>query len=168
MWMSTHTQPDVWLCITSDDSSDTSEAHAAGDSLKTSTDRPKILIVDDDIDLAESLQDLLEFEGGCDVETATSITRGRTALLNFKPSVVLVDIKLGRDNGLMLIPDIKRLHPHAVCMVMTAYRDDSQVREARRLGADHFLHKPLDPPLVLKAIEAAANSGRSGLPHLDS
>ena len=95
----------------------------------------RVLIVDDDKDILGSLNDLLELEGNYEVKTATNALGAQSVAHEFSPDVALLDIKLGSDNGLDLIPALKRQVPGIACIVMTAYREAKNAIMALRRGS---------------------------------
>ncbi|MDJ0657132.1 MAG: response regulator [Xanthomonadales bacterium] len=104
-----------------------------------------MLVIDDDRDFLESLGDMLEMGGNystCLARDAVSAVAMAQAHL---PAIALIDVKLGQDNGLELLPILKRTLPGMVCIVMTAFRDEKHSRQAFESGAEAFLHKPIDP-----------------------
>ncbi len=107
----------------------------------------RVLIVDDDVDLAESLQDILETRGYA-VKTAGSIREAEAAAKDFDVQVALLDIRLGQHNGLDLIAILKRDRPDLVCIAVSAYSDFDYAIEAFRLGAVDYLPKPVHPAHV--------------------
>ncbi len=113
----------------------------------------RILIVDDDVDILGSLNDLLEIEGDYQVKTATNALGAEAVAHEFFPDVALLDIKLGSDNGLDLIPILKRQVPGIACIVMTAYREAQNAIMALRRGADDYLYKPLEPEDLLSLLD---------------
>ena len=117
-----------------------------------------ILIVDDDIDLANSLKDMLEIEyPDAKVETANSVNQTHQFIRTSYPDVVLIDIKLGKDNGLDLVPFIKKAHPHSACIMMTAFRETELAIKALRVGADEYILKPIEPAALFKTITTLQN-----------
>ena len=117
-------------------------------------DRYGILVVDDDEDFVDSLRDLIELDDRFRVYAATDIATAVQAVQKTAPAIALVDVKLGTEDGLDLIPLLKRIHPSLSCIVMTAYRDPDHARKAFDSGADEFLHKPLDPAGLLRSLHA--------------
>ena len=113
----------------------------------------KILIVDDDRDILDSLKDVIELETSSEVEVAADIFSARQIADEFRPDLVLLDVQLGNTIGLSLIPPIKVRNPNAICIVMTAYRDAEYAATAVRNGADDYLFKPLDPESLLALID---------------
>ena len=112
----------------------------------------RIVIVEDDLDFAESLGGFLE-PRGYDVRIVATAQEAVTATLSFAPDFVLLDVDLGRDSGLGLIEPIKTQVKDMICMVMTALEDPELTIEAARLGADGFFRKPFDANELLAALE---------------
>lgn len=106
--------------------------------------RNRLLLVEDDRDLAESLVELLETEGFevCAVHAAAAAV---TALTTFAADAALIDIRLGRDNGVELLAKLRAQHQNVVCILMTAYADVESAVGALRQGAGDYFTKPLDP-----------------------
>lgn len=104
----------------------------------------RLLIVEDDRDLAESLLDLLEPEG-FEVRLAGSASAALEALVSFAADAALIDLKLGQDNGVELLAQLKAQDTNLVCILMTAYSDVNSAVHALRLGAQDYLTKPLEP-----------------------
>ena len=75
------------------------------------------------------------------------------------PDAALIDVKLGKDNGLELVPELKRGCPQVCCLVMTAYPEAKYATLAFESGADGFLYKPLDPDALVRNLDA--HIGRS-------
>lgn len=87
----------------------------------------RILVIDDNIDLAESLAILLEAEGtgdaeGAEVTCATTIAEGRRAFLDGGHDLVVLDIKLPDGNGMDFYYEIKSLRPQLPVLIITGYR----------------------------------------------
>ncbi|MDD5195545.1 MAG: response regulator, partial [Candidatus Omnitrophica bacterium] len=75
------------------------------------------------------------------VDLAYTLPQG---LKLFSPdySVVLLDILLGTEKSFPLLQKIKEESPATLVIMVTAYDEDDNVREAKRLGADGFVTKP--------------------------
>ncbi len=104
----------------------------------------KILIVDDELILRESLSRWLERDGHR-VETAAS---GEEALDRFKETrydILLVDIKMEGISGLEVLRHVKESDPDVAVVMITAYGSISTAIEAMKNGASDYLLKPFDP-----------------------
>jgi signal transduction histidine kinase len=112
----------------------------------------RVLIVDDDVDLAESLQDILESRE-YQVAVAHNIAGAQGIAEALRPNVALLDVNLGRENGLTLITTLKEVLPDIVCVVITARSDVEHAIDAIRRGAFDYLLKPLHPLETLSRLE---------------
>lgn len=109
-------------------------------------DKPNILIVDDEVDMLESLSELLTLElPDYHVATAECFDTALEYSNSEPPNLVLLDIKIGDENGLKLIPKLKELNQKISVIMLTAYRNNEYAIEALRQGAVDFLYKPIDP-----------------------
>jgi signal transduction histidine kinase len=112
----------------------------------------RVLIVDDDVDLAESLQEVLESRGYV-VASAGNIADAVDVARAFAPQVAMLDVNLGRENGLTLITTLKELLPETLCVVISARSDFEYAIDALRRGAFDYLPKPLHPMETLARLE---------------
>lgn len=121
----------------------------------------RILIVDDDPDILASLKDVLELEiENCSIELASNVEQAKLLAQEFNPDIALLDIKIGQDNGLELIPELKIISPDIVCIMMTAFRDNEYTVTAVRLGANDYLYKPIKPQELIFTVTRLFNEQR--------
>jgi PAS domain S-box-containing protein len=107
-------------------------------------DHRRVLIVDDDIDFADSLHDVLKTEDYL-THIANNLNDALTSAQTFMPHVTLLDIRLGQASGLDLLSELKRRYPHLLCIVMTAYANVETAIRALQYGAYDYLRKPVYP-----------------------
>jgi len=100
-----------------------------------------VLVVDDEAGIRESLLEILE-EEGYDVLTADSAESART-FFNGSIDLVLLDIKLGEDNGIDLLREIKTQRPSLPIIMISGHGTVALTAEAFKLGAHEFMEKPL-------------------------
>jgi DNA-binding NtrC family response regulator len=102
----------------------------------------RILIVDDNLDLAENLAEILQIDGHL-TQIAASAEEAMAKALEREPDVVVTDYRLPGINGALFVKEFcgTRIHVHAV--VISAYTDEDTIKEAREAGAT-FMAKPLD------------------------
>jgi two-component system, NtrC family, response regulator HydG len=114
----------------------------------------KILIVDDDDFMRETVGDVL-FEKGYEIALAES---GETAIQKYKEyqyDVILLDLKMQGIDGFQTFQEIKKINPAARAIIMTAYFYEEIITDCLREGAFGVLYKPLDMEKVLAHIEIA-------------
>ena len=105
---------------------------------------PRILIVDDEEIVRESLSGWLE-KDGYRVDTAPD---GATALDKVKQepwSIVLVDLKMPGMDGLQVLEAVRKLQPDVSIVMITAYATVETAVKAIKLGAYDYIVKPFDP-----------------------
>ena len=118
----------------------------------------RILVVDDDEALRESLALLLAAEG-YDVVTAADAAAA-LACLATPVDVVLCDVRMPGMDGLELLPQLIRRLPGAPVLMMSAYGSGDLAVEALERGAFDYLAKPFQPSEVLLAIRKARERER--------
>ena len=109
---------------------------------------PRILIVDDEIEITEILADLLSEEYGC--TRAGSAEEALTRLHEGQFQLVISDITMPGMSGLDMIPHIKELSPDTVVVMISGMQTVESAIGALRLGAFDYLMKPFD----LRQVEA--------------
>ena len=114
----------------------------------------ELLIVDDEGNIRRALQALLESEGHR-VRTAGSAEEGLERIRDASPDVMLLDLALPGRSGLEALPEIRETSPSTVVVMMSGQASLSDAVEATRLGAFHFIEKPLSPEAVLLTIRGA-------------
>lgn len=102
----------------------------------------KVLVIDDEQAICMSVMFALEDE--YDVTTVTDAKSGLGKIASLFPDVVLVDMRIKEVDGLTLIQPILAKHPHAVIIVMTAYGTIETSVKAMKMGAFHYVSKPLN------------------------
>lgn len=101
----------------------------------------RLLVIDDDVDFAESLARLLALEGH-EARVAHDAASACTTLGEWSADVALVDVRLGREDGVALVGRLQPIAPQAVVVMMTAYASMETAVEALKAGAYDFLIKP--------------------------
>jgi len=119
----------------------------------------RILIVDDDDALRESLQLVLSAEGFQVVAAANGAEA--LAQLEIAPAdAVLCDLRMPGMDGLELLPQIGRRQPGATVILMSAYGSEELAIEAMRRGASDYLAKPFQPSEALFTLRKAQERER--------
>ncbi|OJH46053.1 response regulator transcription factor [Paracoccus sp. SM22M-07] len=111
-----------------------------------------ILIVEDDDDLAQTLQRSLERRGFA-VSRFSSAEEMRNATMPVMPSHAVVDLKLTGDSGLTCVDYLHRLNPDMRIVALTGFASIATAVEAIKLGAAHYLTKPSGTDDILAAFE---------------
>ncbi len=126
----------------------------------------KILIVDDERALLESLEMFLT-EKGYTVECAADAAEGIYKNKSFNPDLVILDVRLPDMNGIDLIERIKSKNRKII--IITAFHDMETTIKAVKSGAFEYIPKPIDVEELDKAIIRAFKSRVSETePHEDN
>lgn len=118
------------------------------------SDSARIMIVDDDSDVAESVAELLRHAGYL-VEVAGD---GEVALVRTQAedfNITIMDVQMPVMNGADSCREIKRLKPEARVIVMTGL-DEWVPASATRVGAEGLLRKPFSPQELMNLVDSAA------------
>ena len=114
----------------------------------------KIVIVDDDYLVTEALKTILEANE--DVQVSATGADGREAVKLFeeyRPDVLLMDIRMKNMNGLEALTEILKADPKANVLLLTTFLDDEYIVKALRLDAKGYLLKQ-DYTSILPALRA--------------
>ncbi len=113
----------------------------------------QILIVEDNLEYAEEMADYLG-ELGHGVSTTNNAGDMWSALSQGNVGVVVLDLGLPDEDGINVIPRMRQLYPQIGLLVLTGRVNfDSRIM-GLRLGADHYLTKPIKFPELAAHIEA--------------
>ena len=117
---------------------------------QTVTARP-LLLVDDDATFVRVLARALSSRG-FEVITATNFDEARALTRRYQPRYCVLDLKLGEENGLRLIPELHALVPDLRVLLLTGYASIATAVEAIKRGAHDYLSKPVDADAVVRAL----------------
>jgi diguanylate cyclase (GGDEF)-like protein len=118
----------------------------------------RALVVDDDPGLLELVRTVLE-GAGVDVTEATTARAARMVVAQCDPDVVVLDIGLPDEDGLMLCSELKTTLPALPVIVLTGREASSAEGAASLAGANAFLRKPFGPLELIDLVEALARGG---------
>ena len=114
---------------------------ATGSRLAEQLPALQVLVVDDDPPVRKACCEIAT-SLGYQVSWAESVPEARARLKHQSVDLVLLDLKLPGGGGLMLLEEVKALHPETGVVVMTAFATVSSAVEAMRIGAGDYLTKP--------------------------
>jgi DNA-binding response OmpR family regulator len=140
----------------------TSSAAAAGDSATAEEDSTRILVVDDDPQNRDLLQRRLERQG-FDVETARDGIDGLRRIEAGEFDLVMLDVMMPGMNGLEVLERVRRTRSMAELPVImaTALAETEDAVEGLGRGANDYVTKPFDFPMVLARVRTQLASSRS-------
>ncbi|HOV26996.1 MAG TPA: response regulator transcription factor [Pseudobacteroides sp.] len=117
----------------------------------------KVLIIDDQAMLRQSLKFIIEQDPGIKVEATAG--NGEDALKlcdQFKPDVVLMDIMMPVCDGIEGTRLIKSKYPNIKVIILTTFNNDENIKNALQNGAAGYLLKDADPEDLILAIKSVA------------
>ena len=114
----------------------------------------RLLIVDDDSLIVDSLSEFLRMEGYL-VDTAPDGAQAIEMLATTRYNLVLTDVNMPRTNGLELLRTIKNQYPDVVVLVITGYGTIENAVEAVKMGAFEYLTKPIIDDEIRVTIQKA-------------
>jgi len=118
----------------------------------------KILIVDDEQEVAELLEEFLT-QLGYETDKAFSKTQAETELKKYQPGIVLLDIRLPDGDGISFLKEIKASQPEMEVIMITGLADREIAMEALREGAADFICKPIDLDYLANSVLAKVVTG---------
>jgi len=130
-------------------------------SIIDSNESPSLLITDDDTVFCDVLAKAMTKRGfsvtcAHTIEDALNLTESSTS------EYAIVDLKLSSESGLVLVEKLKALDPGTRIVMLTGYASIATAVEAIKLGATHYLAKPVDADEIMVAFERTV--GESGIP----
>jgi CheY-like chemotaxis protein/LmbE family N-acetylglucosaminyl deacetylase len=124
-------------------------------------DAYRVVIVEDDLDVAMYTKTVLEKRGGCIVRMTADPFAAQALVAEFIPDVVLTDIEMPGMTGLALMEQIRHAQPHLPIIVMTAHISADYAVAALRAQADEFLTKPVGAVELVSVVTRLAAAGRA-------
>lgn len=122
--------------------------------------RPRVLIIDDEAAIRESLEILLDLEGFI-IVSAPDGDKGLQLLEESVFDLVLLDLALPGQSGFEVLQVIRARHANLPVVMITAYGTVQNVVEAMHYGANNFIQKPWDNEKLLADIRAAIGQHRA-------
>jgi len=128
---------------------------------ENTTDKPSLLLVDDDATFCQVLSAALDRRGFA-VKVAHDVAEGLAAAEGDAPEFAVIDLKMPGPSGLELVKKLKALDAHTRIVVLTGFASVATAVEAIKLGATHYLAKPADADEIVAAFNR--DSGNAAVP----
>lgn len=104
----------------------------------------KLLIIDDDAHLRESLAEVLELDG-FECHQAGAAKEGIAAAQKIEPEVVIMDIQLPDSSGFQICQELRKRSKTMILIMMTGrFLSSEEKKQGFELGADEYITKPFD------------------------
>ena len=119
----------------------------------------RVLVVDDEPNIRRTVAACVEALG-CEVREAGDSATAVSLASAFLPEVAFLDLRLGAENGLDVLPRILHEAPLAEVVVMTAFASYPTAVEAVKRGAFDYLPKPFTPAQIRHVLDTLAERRR--------
>lgn len=116
----------------------------------------RVLLVEDDSSTRTLLATILS-SFGADVADAASAVDAEAALLSFDPQVLVTDIEMPGNDGIVLLQTLRSRHSTLPAIAVSGHADDGSRARVAAAGFNGFIAKPLDPMLLADEIMRALN-----------
>ncbi len=120
---------------------------------------PNVLVIDDDRVFADTLAAALT-RAGWTAAARYSATDALGAAVAMTPDAAIVDLRIGTEDGLELVPRLRALAPDARILVLTGYASIATAVRAIKLGADDYLAKPTTAKAIVSALQRRDGHGQ--------
>jgi len=124
----------------------------------TASKPPRLLLVDDDQVFGEVLSAAL-LRRGYAVAVALDCAQARELLASWQPGYAVVDLRIGEGSGLALMEEISQLAQPPRTVLLTGYGSIATAVQAIKLGAVHYLTKPVAVDDIVSALGATTETG---------
>lgn len=121
-----------------------------------------LLVIDDDKPFCTALATGLRRRGFV-VMVAHNLKEGLSEARAFRPTRIVVDLRLGEESGLDLVSALKRELPEAKIVMLTGYGSIQTAVQATKLGAVQYVTKPLSVDALLAAFEGDPPDGHTSV-----
>jgi two-component system nitrogen regulation response regulator NtrX len=121
--------------------------------------KPRLLVIDDEAAIRDSLKMILEYEG-YEVFTAPTGEDGISQAEREAPDLIFLDVKMPGMDGLEVLQRLRHLVEATPVVVISGHGTVSTAVEATKLGAFDFIEKPLETERVLVTVRNALDSRR--------
>ncbi len=126
----------------------------------TETDKPRLLLVDDDVTFCTVLKSALE-KRNYDVLVANDVSEGMLLAEQNLPEYAVIDLRIGYESGLELVKKLIFLDDNTQIVMLTGFASIATAVEAIKLGAVHYLTKPANADEIVRALNK--NEGDSSV-----
>ena len=113
----------------------------------------RVLVVDDEPDLAELVSTALRFDG-CRTATAGDADEAIRVAREFRPDIAVLDVMLPGDDGVRLLGRLRAEHPDLPAVFLTARGETRDRIAGLRAGADDYIAKPFSLEELLARLQA--------------
>ena len=118
------------------------------------TEEARVVIVDDEPMVLQSLRSFLTLETDYDIETFDSPAAALEAAKSIPVDLIMTDYLMPGMNGIELLLAMKKIHPYATRVLLTGYADkENAIKAINEVGLYQYIEKPWDNEAVRMTIE---------------
>lgn len=110
-----------------------------------------ILSVEDDEEIQQQLSLFLKTKVGA-LYTALDGQKGFELYLQYKPNIIITDIRMPSMDGLEMAKIIREIDPNVPIIITTAFSEKEYIKTSDDLGINEYVEKPINPYLLLNII----------------
>jgi NarL family two-component system response regulator LiaR len=122
--------------------------------------RRRVCIVEDDRDLREAMSLMIQFTENYEFVSAfQNAEEAIDKLADLDVDVVLMDINLPGDSGIMCVKKLKILFPKMLFLMCTSYEDDDKIFQSLKAGASGYILKTDGPVKIINALDELFDGG---------
>ncbi len=103
----------------------------------------KVLVVDDEVEVAEFLSSFLKRKG-LKPFIANNAKDALEIFVQKKPNLILLDVKMPGEDGFFVLKRVKETSKDVRVIMITARDDKPSIMKAKRMGAEDYLVKPIE------------------------
>jgi DNA-binding NtrC family response regulator len=122
-------------------------------------DTPRVLFVDDEEELVQTVVERLNIRG-IEARGATSGIEALSRIDQRDYDVVIVDVRMPGIGGLDVLRQLRHSHPDLKVILLSGHGSTENVDDGLRLGAFDYLQKPVDIKVLVQIIQKAAGGDR--------
>lgn len=115
------------------------------------TDKPRLLLVDDDETFCKVLKGALD-KRNFEVFVANDVENGISLAEQYEPEYAVIDLRIGHQSGLELVKKLISLDDNTRIVMLTGFASIATAVEAIKLGAIHYLTKPANADEIVAAL----------------
>lgn len=121
----------------------------------------RILIVEDDVNIAENIEEILELLGYVNIDIANSANQAIKIIKKYKPDLVFMDIKLKGDKDGIELGEIIKQMIEVPLVYVTSYSDPTIIERAKRINPAGFIVKPFNTNDIHAIVEIVLYNKRT-------
>lgn len=121
----------------------------------------RILIVEDELSIAENIQEILELLGYVNIDIANSANQCIKVIKKYRPDLIFMDIKLKGDKDGIELGEIVKGMVDAPLVYVTSYSDPTIIERAKRINPAGFIVKPFNTNDIHAIVEIVLYNKRT-------